>query len=90
VLTDQQMPLMTGFTPAERIRELRADLAVGLVTAFTDPAASAPGSPFDRVLAKPFRIDELLELLDDLLGANDQADAAVGAARAVERVAHQP
>jgi hypothetical protein len=42
------------------------------------------------VLAKPFRIDELLELLDELLGAKDQPDCTAGVAPAVHGVAHQP
>jgi PAS domain S-box-containing protein len=89
VLTDHHMPLMTGFTLAERIRELRADLPVGLVTAFADPVATAPGSPFDRVLAKPFRIDELLELLDDLLAASDQRETRTPSFESVARDADE-
>jgi PAS domain S-box-containing protein len=68
VLTDHQMPLMTGLTLAERIRELRHDLPIALVSAFPD-TGPAPNSPFDRILPKPFRIDELLELLEELLEA---------------------
>jgi len=72
VLTDQQMPLMTGLNLAQRIRELRADLPIALVSAFME-AAPGTASPFDRMLAKPFRIDELLNLLEDLLQSTDRA-----------------
>ncbi|MBX3707435.1 MAG: response regulator [Pseudomonadales bacterium] len=67
VLTDQQMPLMTGLTLAERIRELSPTLPIALVTAYLESSASVPEAPFDHVLAKPFRMDQLLEVLDTLL-----------------------
>jgi CheY-like chemotaxis protein len=66
VLTDHQMPLMTGITLAERVRELRHDLPIALVSAFPADTPAA-GAPFDRILSKPFRIDELLVLLEELL-----------------------
>lgn len=65
VLTDQQMPLMTGLTLGQRIRELRPDLPIALVSAFME-TNSAESTPFDRLLAKPFRIDELLALMEEL------------------------
>jgi CheY-like chemotaxis protein len=68
VLTDQHMPLMSGMDLTTRLRELRPDLPIALVSANLDVEAAMPGerAPFDRVLAKPFRMDELVNLLEDL------------------------
>ena len=68
VLTDQHMPLMSGMDLTARLRELRPDLPIALVSANLDVEAAMPGErpPFDRVLAKPFRMDELVNLLEDL------------------------
>ncbi len=68
VLTDQQMPLMTGIALAERVRELRPDLPIALVSALVD-GQSVSEPLFDRALVKPFRIDELIGMLEELLAA---------------------
>ena len=68
VLTDQHMPLMSGVDLTTRLRELRLDLPIALVSANLDQATAFSGNqaPFNRVLAKPFRMDELVRLLEDL------------------------
>jgi PAS domain S-box-containing protein len=68
VLTDLQMPLMSGLVLAQHIRALRPDLPIALVSAFMEGEATT-SSAIDRLLAKPFRIDELLGTLDALLAS---------------------
>lgn len=72
VLTDQNMPLMSGVDLTTRLRELRPDLPIALVSANLDreAATSVSYAPFTRVLAKPFRMDELVNLLEDLAGTS--------------------
>jgi CheY-like chemotaxis protein len=66
LLTDHQMPVMTGVTLAERARAIRADLPIALVSAHLNSPDIAQG-PFDLRLAKPFRMDELAALLAKLV-----------------------
>ncbi|MGA0840224.1 MAG: ATP-binding protein [Pseudomonadales bacterium] len=68
VLTAEQMPLLSGVDLTTRLRELRPDLPIALVGAPSDSgtAGSRSGSLFDRVLSKPFQMDELVGLLEEL------------------------
>ena len=68
LLTDQVMPLITGLELSERVRALRADLPIVLITAYTEHKDTRRLEQIgvNRFLAKPFRIDELLGAIREL------------------------
>ncbi len=70
VLTDLQMPGLTGWEVARRAKALHPNLPVVLVTGSTH--AIAPDQPerqfVDAILAKPCRVAELLAVLRVLPG----------------------
>lgn len=74
VITDYHMPEMNGWDLALHIRHAFPDLPVLLITGL--PAvlsyAEAPGSPFDEVLAKPFRVDALFSCIQSTLERGTQ------------------
>jgi signal transduction histidine kinase len=71
VFTDVVMPGMTGLELAERLDEVLPDVPVVLTTGFSDEIARS-GTGGRAVLFKPYRLDNLAELLDSVLGAKDQ------------------
>lgn len=67
ILLDMRMPVMDGWQFASRYREIpgrRAQLVV--MTAARDAARSASEISADANLAKPFELDELLNLVEQL------------------------
>ncbi|MCB1684810.1 MAG: response regulator, partial [Pseudomonadales bacterium] len=68
LLTDQVMPMLTGLDLSQRVRKIRADLPIILITAFTEhkDARRFDEIGINRFLAKPFRIDELLRAIREL------------------------
>jgi CheY-like chemotaxis protein len=82
LLTDVRMPVLDGWTLAERARELQPDLPVIYTTG--DLASAARPVPDGIVLEKPFRRAELIIALGVLLrdaplgGATQTATAADG------------
>lgn len=64
VLLDHRMPGIMGGDVYDRLRRLRPDLPVVLMTAAMDPQglARAVGAPL--VLNKPFDVDELMEAVE--------------------------
>lgn len=68
MITDQAMPVMTGLELSEHVKKLYPNLPIILITAFT---ASKDTQRMERIgigrfLAKPFRIDELLDAISEL------------------------
>ncbi len=68
MITDQAMPVMTGLELSEHVKKLYPDLPIILITAFT---ASKDTQRMERIgigrfLAKPFRIDELMDAISEL------------------------
>jgi CheY-like chemotaxis protein len=62
VVTDQTMPDMTGLELAVKLREIRADIPVVLISGLgapTEDAAAIQRAGISEVLAKPFALDEL-------------------------------
>lgn len=62
VITDMQMPGMNGLELLEKIKEIKPDLPVVMITAFAevDKAVAAMQSGAHSYLAKPFSNDELI------------------------------
>jgi PAS domain S-box-containing protein len=67
VVTDHAMPGMTGLELAQRLRAERPDLPVVLATGYAESTAGA--APWLPRLAKPYRQDELAELVRRLTPA---------------------
>ncbi len=68
MITDQAMPVMTGLELSEHVKKLYPDLPIILITAFT---GSKDTQRMERIgigrfLAKPFRIDELMDAISEL------------------------
>jgi len=67
-ITDLRMPELSGLELTQRVRALRPDLPVILVTAHAEgiPQVGAPPD-FQAVLSKPFRYSELVRVVQDCL-----------------------
>ncbi len=68
LITDQAMPVMTGLELSEQVKTLHPNLPIILITAF---AGSKDTQRMERIgigrfLAKPFRIDELMDAISEL------------------------
>jgi len=75
LILDLVMPRLDGVEVVKRIERVRPDLPVLLMSGYSAvPQASVLGSPRRRFLAKPFRLQELLETLQ-ALGLRDAQDA---------------
>ncbi|MDB5708291.1 MAG: hybrid sensor histidine kinase/response regulator [Sphingomonas bacterium] len=75
VVTDFAMPRMTGVQLADAIKVEWPDLPVLLVTGYAEtPADTAQHLPR---LAKPFREDQLVRTIDDVMAANRRHAGAV-------------
>ncbi|HZP26127.1 MAG TPA: response regulator [Dehalococcoidia bacterium] len=68
VITDVRLPGMSGLELAERIEADAPDTTVVLMSAYGEPREHHA----DAFIAKPFDPDELVELLDPLLGSPDE------------------
>jgi CheY-like chemotaxis protein len=67
LITDQNMPLMNGQELAEQAKSLKPDLPVVLITGFaSNQAQQWKRLGLDGFLTKPFRIDELLDVVSTL------------------------
>jgi len=66
VMTDLKMPGMSGITLMEKIREIRPDVSVIILTAYAtiETAVEATQKGADDYLTKPFRRERLLVTLD--------------------------
>jgi DNA-binding response OmpR family regulator len=65
VMTDLMMPLMDGH---EVIRRIRSDPATASTPIVIVSAKPAPAGEADAIIRKPWRNDELIACLTDLLG----------------------
>ncbi|MGY8825813.1 MAG: response regulator [Candidatus Latescibacterota bacterium] len=65
VLLDLSMPRMSGLEVLVELQALKPDIRVAILTGFSDDHPELAGI---ELIYKPFRINELLELVDRLLG----------------------
>ncbi len=73
VISDIRMPDMSGIELLKRIKAQRQELPVVLITAFAsmDTAISAMREGAWDYLAKPFRLDEVRRVLQNVLGSHN-------------------
>ncbi len=69
MITDIRMPEMDGLRLRDRVKRLYPEMPVVFVTGVAYPDIIAQASP-DGVLAKPFRIAQIEELIESALDAN--------------------
>ncbi|MEJ1935249.1 response regulator, partial [Nostoc sp. NIES-2111] len=70
---DFAMPGMNGAEVARRIRETRPDLPIILATGFAESAAlDSIARPDTPVLRKPFGLDELQLILNEVIATRDR------------------
>lgn len=76
VLTDYAMPGMDGWELALLVRRRRPGTPVLLITGNPGALTKAqePGNPFEGVLSKPFRTQELLSMIQELLEKSARAE----------------
>ncbi len=69
VLTDEVMPSMTGTQLAARVRTLRQDIPILIITAYGGAGFQlrAEAAGVDKILKKPYRRDDLAEALSQVL-----------------------
>jgi len=77
VITDMAMPMLSGLDLSERARQIRADLPIVLITAFLEnrDTQRIERIGIDRFLAKPFRIEELLQTIYDVARVGEPPQA---------------
>jgi CheY-like chemotaxis protein len=70
VLTDLAMPGMSGWQVAQAVKAIRPEVPVVLVTGWGVelPAEQLRASGVDRVMTKPFRLDEVHAVVGEFLG----------------------
>jgi DNA-binding response OmpR family regulator len=70
-ILDYQMPGMNGVELCQRLRELKPDMATIFLTAFAtiNTVYPAIGAGAERVLSKPVNFEELLPLVQELVGS---------------------
>jgi CheY-like chemotaxis protein len=68
ILLDLMMPIVDGFEVARRLRAepQTRDIPIVIMTAMHDAAARGREIPTEHVLAKPFDIEDLLALVEEL------------------------
>lgn len=76
VLSDVHIGDQSGFEVLQVARDKRPDAKIVLMSAKADPEmmAQAKESGASRVLPKPFRVKELLHLIEELLDRDEEAD----------------
>ncbi len=69
VITDLKMPGMDGFELVEKLKAIRRDLPVVMITGYAtvETAVQALRHGVDDYITKPFNIDEMRKVLDRLL-----------------------
>jgi PAS domain S-box-containing protein len=72
VITDQTMPGMPGNILAKEIRALRPDIPIILCTGYSETSLNTGELPasIDRIVLKPFYMDELARLIREVLDAD--------------------
>ncbi len=66
VVTDFEMPIMNGDELAVRIKELRPKQPIIMITAYRKELGD-PQNPVDRILNKPFSLEDLRRTVAELL-----------------------
>ncbi len=70
IVSDIRMPEMTGFQLVRRVKDLRPDIKIVMMTAFevnkTEFDAVFPSTPVDKVMRKPFIISQLAEAIREI------------------------
>jgi CheY-like chemotaxis protein len=71
VLTDLEMPGMDGWNLASRIKDRSPDIPVVAMTGQPkeDVMERIKGDSFNAAIFKPFRLEQLLEMIEKLVGA---------------------
>jgi CheY-like chemotaxis protein len=69
VVTDLSMPDLSGWEVAREVKKLRPDMPVILITGWgqNQDEEKLKESGVDRVVTKPFRIEQLMKTVEDLL-----------------------
>ena len=67
LLTDLVMPGMNGSQLAAAARTARPDLSIVFISGYADQVAGAL-SPADRLVRKPFGVDDLYQAIEAALG----------------------
>ena len=74
IVSDIKMPDMTGFQLVRRVKDLRPDIKIVMMTAFdvnkSEFEAVFPSTPVDRVMRKPFVISQLAEAIKEIHRSN--------------------
>jgi DNA-binding NtrC family response regulator len=67
IVTDVRMPKINGIQLAKRVKQLRPDMKIILMTAFEvhqkEWQTTLPSSEIDRFLTKPLRMSDLIEAI---------------------------
>lgn len=71
ILLDLQMPEMDGFEVMAKLQEVRAENPVAILVLSADPAQkrAALAAGADAFMGKPFRLPEVVERVQGILGA---------------------
>jgi len=76
LVSDVRMPALTGFQLVRKVKDLRPEMKVVMMTMFevNKPEFEAvfPSTPIDEVIRKPFTPSQLLEKIRGLLGTLTQ------------------
>jgi DNA-binding response OmpR family regulator len=73
IITDNQMPRMSGIEMLEKVRAARMSIPIIMATSHlpTDKFISSPWLKPNATLSRPFSINELLEAVKKVLGAEN-------------------
>lgn len=81
LVSDIRMPNINGFQLVRRVRELRPEMKIILMTAFTvsmpEFRAVFPSTHVDEILTKPFMPSKLAEKVNEMLGLQAPPTKAV-------------
>jgi CheY-like chemotaxis protein len=70
IVSDVKMPEMTGFQLVRRVKDLRPDIKIIMMTAFdvnkTEFEAVFRSTPVDKVMRKPFVTSQLAEAIKEI------------------------
>lgn len=70
IVSDVRMPEMTGFQLVRRVKDLRPDIKIIMMTAFdvnkTEFEAVFPSTPVDKIMRKPFVTSQLAEAIKEI------------------------
>ena len=78
VFTDLRMPEMSGWEVAENIKKIRQETPVALITGWEvkQKDSELKASGVDLVVKKPFRVNEVLQLVQEWMKAIEEKEGA--------------